>query len=39
MPVWGRIFDTTADIVVDAEPAPLRIDALLAFLREIQTED
>jgi len=39
MPVWGRIFDTTADIVVDAEPASLRIDALLGFLREIQADD
>ncbi len=39
MPVWGRIFDTTADIVVDADNAASRIEALLSHLEELQISD
>lgn len=37
MPVWGSVFDATASVVPGAQSSQQRIDALIAFLREIQT--
>ena len=36
MPVWGPVFDTTTLLIRGAEPAPLRIEAVVTFLRELQ---
>jgi mono/diheme cytochrome c family protein len=36
MPVWGDVFDATARIVEGAEAAQARVDALVAYLRELQ---
>lgn len=36
MPVWGSVFDATGRIVPGAEAAPERIDAVVAFLRDLQ---
>jgi hypothetical protein len=39
MPVWGGVFDATARLVVDAQSSNQRIDAVIAFLREIQVTE
>jgi mono/diheme cytochrome c family protein len=36
MPVWGSVFDVTQQLFVDAEGAEQRIDAVIAYLREMQ---
>ena len=36
MPVWGDVFDTTSNILVDAQAAEQRIDDLVEWLRSIQ---
>ena len=36
MPVWGDVFDATAQLVRGAVAAPSRIDAILIYLRELQ---
>ena len=38
MPVWGPVFDATSRIVDGADPAAQRIDAVLEYLRTLQTE-
>jgi mono/diheme cytochrome c family protein len=37
MPVWGPVFATTHELVRGAPGAEERIDALIAYLRELQT--
>jgi mono/diheme cytochrome c family protein len=39
MPVWGGVFDATARLVVGAQSSSQRIDAVIAFLREIQVTE
>jgi mono/diheme cytochrome c family protein len=39
MPVWGSVFDVTASIVPGAQSSQQRIDALIAFLRELQATE
>jgi mono/diheme cytochrome c family protein len=39
MPVWGSVFDTTARIVPGARTSQQRVDALVAFLRELQVTE
>ena len=36
MPVWGRVFDTTARIITDAESAEQRIAEIVDYLENIQ---
>ena len=36
MPVWGPVFDATSRIVPGADSAGQRINAVIAYLREIQ---
>lgn len=36
MPVWGSVFDATAAALPGAQDSQQRIDALVAFLRELQ---
>ena len=36
MPVWGDVFDTTSDILADAQAAEQRIDAVVDWLATIQ---
>lgn len=36
MPIWGDIFDTTAQLVPGAESSPSRIESVLGYLRELQ---
>ena len=36
MPVWGPVFDTTAQLIRGAEAAPQRIEAVVNFLRKLQ---
>jgi mono/diheme cytochrome c family protein len=36
MPVWGDVFDTTSRLVRDAETAQARIDAVVAYLGQLQ---
>jgi len=36
MPVWGDVFEATAEIVPGAESPQLRVDALVVYLRELQ---
>ena len=38
MPVWGPVFDTTSQLLVGAESATQRIDAVLDHLRTLQIE-
>jgi len=38
MPVWGPVFDATSRIVEGADPAAQRIDAVIGYLRSLQTE-
>ena len=38
MPVWGTVFDTTSQLLVGAESATQRIDAVLDHLRTLQIE-
>jgi mono/diheme cytochrome c family protein len=37
MPVWGGVFDTTGRLISGAEDAEQRIDSVIGFLREIQS--
>ena len=39
MPVWGDVFDTTSDILLDAEAAEQRIADIVAYLESIQYAD
>lgn len=39
MPVWGSVFDVTATVVPGAQSSQQRIDALIAFLRELQVTE
>jgi mono/diheme cytochrome c family protein len=36
MPVWGGVFDVTNELLRGAESAERRIEAVIAYLREIQ---
>jgi mono/diheme cytochrome c family protein len=36
MPVWGGVFDATEDLIRGAEGAEERIEAVIAYLRELQ---
>lgn len=36
MPIWGDVFDATSRLVADGEDARTRIDAVVAYLRELQ---
>lgn len=36
MPVWGGVFDATQDLIRGAEGSEERIDAVIAYLRELQ---
>ena len=36
MPVWGAVFDSTAELIRGAEAAPPRIETVVTFLRELQ---
>jgi hypothetical protein len=36
MPVWGPVFDATSRVVPGADSASQRINAVIAYLREIQ---
>jgi mono/diheme cytochrome c family protein len=38
MPVWGPVFETTSQLLVGAEPARERIDAVIEHLRKLQVE-
>lgn len=38
MPVWGPVFDATSRIVNGADPAAQRIDAVIEYLRTLQTQ-
>lgn len=38
MPVWGPVFDATSRIVHRADPAVERLDAVIEYLRSLQTE-
>lgn len=38
MPVWGPVFETTQDLVRGAESAGDRIDAILSYLRQLQSQ-
>jgi len=38
MPVWGPVFDTTHELVRGAESAADRIDAILSYLRQLQSQ-
>lgn len=37
MPVWGPVFDTTQELIRGAQGADERIDALLSYLRGLQS--
>ena len=39
MPVWGEVFDTTGQLFENAENAKQRIDAMVAYLRELQVAE
>jgi hypothetical protein len=36
MPVWGGVFEATQDLVRGAEGPEARIEAVIAYLRELQ---
>lgn len=36
MPVWGGVFDVTEDLIKGAESSAQRIEAVIAYLRELQ---
>jgi hypothetical protein len=38
MPVWGGVFATTEELVEGAENPEQRIDAVIEFLLELQTD-
>lgn len=37
MPVWGGVFDTTGEAIRGAQDAEERIEAVIAYLRELQS--
>ena len=39
MPVWGSVFDTTGQLFENAENAEERIDAMIAYLLELQVSE
>lgn len=38
MPVWGGVFDTTGSLFVGAESAEQRIDSVIDYLLQLQTD-
>ncbi len=38
MPVWGGVFATTEELIEDAESPEQRIDAVIEFLLQLQTD-
>lgn len=36
MPIWGDVFNATAELVPNAERAELRVQAIVEYLRELQ---
>jgi mono/diheme cytochrome c family protein len=39
MPIWGDVFEATGRLVANGEGAKARIDAVVAYLRELQYRD
>ena len=38
MPVWGDVFDTTSEYIVDSQTTQERIDGIVELLRDMQYE-